>query len=77
MSRAKRLTRFGQISIGDAITLESAYGLKACIVDDVLNAGTESEEIILDSIANIYFITDLYLTGKSWARNVEFRKPKS
>lgn len=42
---------------------------QAVYVDDVLSVDGK-EEIIIDSEFNKYFITDMYLDGDSWAKEI-------
>ena len=41
------------------------------LVENVLNAGTDEEEVIINSKKNYYFITKNYVQGKSWAEKIE------
>ena len=67
----QRLSGFGQIKRGDSIVmLDTDRKIKTVTVAEVLNSGTDKEEIITNRRKNHYFITAMYLEGKSWAKDV-------
>jgi hypothetical protein len=56
----------GQLKKGDKIIIVRKNGMaQKERVKEVLNAGTEKEEIIYNKKRNYYFITKLMLDGKS------------
>lgn len=63
------VTAAGQLRQGDQINLLDKEGAtKATEVKEVLNAGTDKEEIIICLRKNLYFITSNYLRGTSWVK---------
>lgn len=65
-----RLLSAGQLEPGDIIQATFKGETKRYDVEDVLNPGTDKEEIILDIHDNLYFITSMVIDGTSWAKNV-------
>jgi hypothetical protein len=60
-----RLTKVGQIKVGDVISMVMA-GRRICTsAKEVLNAGTDREEVIYNRKKNHYFITSMVLNGTS------------
>jgi hypothetical protein len=60
-----RLTKSGQIKVGDVISMVMA-GRRICTsAKEVLNAGTDKEEIVYNRKKNHYFITSMVLNGTS------------
>ncbi len=60
-----RLTKAGQIKVGDVISMVMA-GRRICTsAKEVLNAGTDREEVIYNRKKNHYFITSMVLNGTS------------
>lgn len=70
----KRLTAAGQIKCGDEIHCEYKGKLKKYTAIEVLNPGSDREEIVVNKKANIYFITSMAIDGTSWAKNVKFHR---
>jgi hypothetical protein len=69
------LTSAGQIKKGDTILIESKDGsIQAATAKRVINPGSTTEgmreEVVFNMRQNLYFITDLYLHGKSWAKEI-------
>ena len=64
------LAKSGQIKAGDIIHCEFKGKQQKHIVVEVLDAGTDREEILLDKKSNLYFITIMAINGSSWAKNV-------
>lgn len=69
------LTKAGQIKKGAEIVLSNNGGGEVHTVDEVLNAGTDKEEILLNTKDNLYFITSMAIDGTSWAKQVKFLNP--
>jgi ACT domain-containing protein len=69
---------FGQLKVGDLILIEHKHDNKLVVspatVRAVVNAGAETEEIIICKKYNKYFITGMYLDGSSWVKNVQVVK---
>lgn len=65
-----RLLSAGQLEPGDIIQTTFKGETKRYDVEDVLNPGTDREEIILDIHDNLYFITSMAIDGTSWAKDV-------
>lgn len=70
----KKLTAPGQIKKGDELTAEYKGKTRPYIAEEILNPGTDKEEVILDVEDNLYFITSMAIDGSSWAKNVEIPK---
>lgn len=68
----KQLTQAGQIKQGAKVQICNKGIWEAYHVDEVLNAGTDHEEIILDREINLYFITSMAIDGTSWVEKVQF-----
>tara|TARA_R110002126_G_scaffold100103_1_gene231498 strand:+ start:294 stop:518 length:225 start_codon:yes stop_codon:yes gene_type:complete len=66
------LTKAGQIKNGAQILLSANGEGQAHTVDEVLHAGTDGEEILLNVKENLYFITSMAIDGTSWAKQVKF-----
>lgn len=63
------LTGYGQVSAGDVLLIQRRNEFVAPVtVKDVLNKGTDKEEIILSKSKNIYFIVSMFLAGESWCK---------
>jgi len=71
----QNLTNAGQIQKGAKIVLSDNGEGQAYTVDQVLNAGTDKEEILIDTEGNLYFITSMAIDGSSWAKQVKFLNP--
>lgn len=65
-----RLTKTGQIKPGDIIHCEFKGEPCRYIAEEVLHAGTDQEEVIVDLESNKYFITQMAIDGSSWAKKV-------
>ena len=70
------LTNSGQIQPGDTIHCEFKGKSQKYRAKEVLNAGTDQEEILLNKKKNLYFITSMAVEGTSWAKNVRFVSAK-
>ena len=68
----KALTEAGQVKNGATIVLSNEGNGEAYKNIEVLNAGTDHEEILLETEGNLYFITSLVIKGTSWAKDVKF-----
>jgi hypothetical protein len=67
---AWKLRSAGQIKKGDLISLELA-GKRICVTArEILNQGTDREEIVYNRRRNHYFITSMVLDGTSNHKNV-------
>ncbi|PHS21835.1 MAG: hypothetical protein COA84_15000 [Robiginitomaculum sp.] len=57
--------------IGDELVIigKSLSDSQVCEVYDILDVN-DKEEIIINNDENKYFITEMYLDGKSWAEDV-------
>lgn len=68
------LTRAGQVCKGDILLISGATSGRVETVKEIVNSGVASdsdgEEIIINKRKNHYFITSVYLDGKSWAKRV-------
>jgi hypothetical protein len=70
--RFEPLTQFGQIKRGDLIIVRNVEGeVTPVIVADIVQAGTETDEIITDKRKNSYFIVSMYLAGQSWVKDCQ------
>ena len=69
-----KLTKAGQVKKGDIVELTFKDIRRPYDVVDVLNAGTDKEEILLDVEDNIYFITSMAIGGSSWASQVTINR---
>lgn len=69
------LTKSGQIKAGATVVLEYKGDDQIHTVDQILNPGTDREEILLDTKTNLYFITSMAIEGSSWAKKVKFSNP--
>ena len=65
-----KLTDVGQIQKGDALVYVHDGKPKSAMARDVLNAGSEYEEVVTNRRLNNYFITRMAINGKSWAKDV-------
>lgn len=70
--RKIKLTSVGQIKRGSKV--HCTYKGKACTykAKEILNAGTDIEEVLLSRKKNLYFITSMAIDGTSWAKDVYF-----
>jgi hypothetical protein len=66
----KNLTAAGQIKVGYTVYCEYEDKPVKYLVKQVLNPGTDREEIIVNKKKNRYFITSMAINGTSWAKNV-------
>lgn len=66
-----QLTEAGQIKQGDTIHCEYKGKKQQYVAEDILGAGTKHEEVIINTLQNKYFITEMAIKGTSWAKNVE------
>lgn len=65
------ITEAGMLSKGDPVCYTNKHNYTFVgKVDKVLFKGTDKEEIILNEQENDYFITSLYLNGKSWVKKI-------
>tara|TARA_B100000809_G_C15012608_1_gene485513 strand:- start:66 stop:296 length:231 start_codon:yes stop_codon:yes gene_type:complete len=72
-----QLTDYGQVEPNDLIIIKLANGkVEPKRVDDVLEKGTEYEEVLLKSNNKAYFITKNLLTDASWVKSVLIIKAK-
>jgi len=63
------VTGYGQVQKGDVLLVNRGNEFVAPVeVKDVLQAGTEGEEIILSAAKNVYFIVRKFLAGESWIK---------
>ena len=63
------ITGYGQIRTGDVLLVKRSNEFIAPVeVKDVLEPGTEQEEIILSKTKNVYFIVRKFLAGESWIK---------
>lgn len=67
-----KLTAPGQIKRGCRIHCTFNGKPQTCRAKEILNAGTDKEEILIDVKQNIYFITSMAIDGSSWAKDVYF-----
>ncbi|WP_390614233.1 hypothetical protein [Maricurvus nonylphenolicus] len=65
----QKLTAVGQVKALDLIITEYKGIPTPYFAEEVLNPGTDKEEVIVDSRYNKYFITSMAVNGKSWAKN--------
>lgn len=61
----------GQIKEGDKLKITYKGERINYVAEEILNAGTDKEEIILHVDSNLYFITSMALDGTSWAKDVK------
>ena len=71
--RLDKLSKPGQINEGDILIIADGNGVihserAKIIVRPGVKCDCNGEEIILRKKKNIYFITDLFLKGKSWVK---------
>ena len=71
----QNLTESGQIKAGATVVLAYKKEGQVHTVDEVLGAGSDREEILLDTKVNLYFITSMAVDGSSWAQDVKFSNP--
>lgn len=70
--RFEPLADYGQVNVGDLIVVRNVDGeVTPVIVPDVVQAGTDTEEIITDKHKNSYFIVSMYLAGQSWVKDCQ------
>ena len=70
MNPCIKLTDYGQITEGDFIIIDFC-GARMCVTaNQVLQKGTENEEIVYNRKKNFYFITSMVLDGTSNHKNV-------
>lgn len=72
----RELTGAGQIQKGATVVLSFKGDGQVHTVDEVLSAGTNREEILLDTESNLYFITSKVVDGTSWAKQVKYSNPQ-
>lgn len=65
-----RVTKFGQIKTGDVISLVCGDKHICTTAKEILNAGTNREEVIYNRKKNHYFITSMVLDGTSMHKHV-------
>lgn len=68
----KKLSKVGQIKKGAIVVATYKSSVQKHTVDEVLHAGTDKEEILLDTKSNLYFNTSMAIDGISWAKEVNF-----
>ena len=71
----KKLSGSGQIKKGATVVLAFRGEGQVHTVDQILNADTDKEEVLLDTKANLYFITSMAVDGTSWANDVKYANP--
>lgn len=69
----EHLRGYGQVQVGDKIRFAFNGDVITRRVAEVLNAGTEREEIIYSRKKNFYIVTKMALEGKGHAKNVMIR----
>ena len=69
-----KLTAPGQIKRGCKIHCTFNGKSQTYRVKEIINAGTDKEEILVDVKQNIYFITSMAVDGSSWAKDVYFEE---
>lgn len=67
-----QLTSAGQIKPGNTVHCDFKGRPQKYRVKEVLYAGTDKEEILINKKKNLYFITSMAIDGTSWAKNVRF-----
>lgn len=77
--RLEHVTKAGQIQEGDnLIILDNRGGIHVEKAKVVIRPGVacdcDGEEIVIRKMRNIYFITDVYLKGKSWVKECHIVK---
>jgi len=65
-----RLKSVGQVKAGDRISFDLGGNRICVIAKEVLNPGTDREEVIYNRKKNFYFITSMALDGTSTHKNV-------
>lgn len=71
MIETQPVTAVGQIRTGDVLVIEAKSGVKIiALAKHVIRQGKPDEEIVISKATNHYFIMEMMLTGKSWAKNV-------
>ena len=71
MIEFQSITDYGQINEGDTLAIEKTNGVKfMAVAKQVINAGKESEEVVICLGKNDYFIVSMFLGGTSWVKNV-------
>ena len=69
------LNSVGTIKVGTPLYIKGKNverdSYERVLVKDVVNAGKESEEVIINSDSNYYFLTKSYLDNKSWAARID------
>lgn len=72
---AFNLDAVGVVKVGTPLRIlgknKTRDSYERVLVENVLNAGTDKEEVIINSKKNYYFITMNYVQGKSWAEKIE------
>lgn len=71
MNKAK-LTAPGQIKRGCKIHCTFGGNPHTYRAKEILYAGTDREEVIINKKKNLYFITSMAIDGSSWAKDVHF-----
>ena len=74
MIETQPVTAVGQIRTGDVLVIEAKSGVKIiAVAKKVIHQGRPTEEIVISKKTDHYyhyFIMEMMLSGKSWARNV-------
>lgn len=71
MIETQSITDFGQIHRDDVLVIETKTGIKIiAIAKKVIRPGTKYEEVVTNLRQNHYFIVQMMLDGKSWAKSV-------
>jgi len=68
--KLEKLKKPGQIKEKDLLLI--VFNGSICVerAKEILNSGTDREEIILVKKTNKYFITSMAIDGSSWAKDV-------
>lgn len=65
------VTDYCQFEEGQTLLIEKKNGYKFIgRVSEIVNKHSNKEEVILCKSKNDYFITDMFLRGTSWVKNV-------
>lgn len=68
--RIQPLRCAGQIAKGDVLVCLYRKKVKTCIAKEILNPGSNEEEVIINIKKNKFFITSMAIDGTSWAKDV-------